>query len=251
MGSLPGLTGRGRDITPVRDTWVAQSVKRPTSAQVMISRFVGLSPMSGSVLTAQSNNGEPLELPRVRVKMLSAPKRDSQGPAPSESYLLTSDRHSEKGLLPSFTFLTLLQRSEQRQNLIVLFQNPSLSPPPQAMGLYIRARICGYEKASLLLLSRGEAAPPRTVTPPFGHQGGKDQEVIKRSVSEAAGKRAPWACLREWELAQPLCWAATSGDGFTVREMTCKPLDASSNGAGAPAHTPGGAFDLHTFHSLM
>ena len=34
--------------------WVAQSVKRPTSAQVMISRFVSSSPASGSVLTAQS-----------------------------------------------------------------------------------------------------------------------------------------------------------------------------------------------------
>ena len=34
--------------------WVAQLVKRPTSAQVMISRFVSSSPMSGSVLTAQS-----------------------------------------------------------------------------------------------------------------------------------------------------------------------------------------------------
>ena len=34
--------------------WVAQSVKRPTSAQVMISQFVGSSPASGSVLTAQS-----------------------------------------------------------------------------------------------------------------------------------------------------------------------------------------------------
>ena len=33
-------------------TWVAQSVKRPTSAQVMISRFVGSSPAPGSVLTA-------------------------------------------------------------------------------------------------------------------------------------------------------------------------------------------------------
>ena len=33
--------------------WVAQSVKHPTSAQV-ISRFVSLSPESGSVLTAQS-----------------------------------------------------------------------------------------------------------------------------------------------------------------------------------------------------
>ena len=34
--------------------WVAQSVKRLTSAQVMISRFVSSSPASGSVLTAQS-----------------------------------------------------------------------------------------------------------------------------------------------------------------------------------------------------
>ena len=32
---------------------VAQSVKRPTWAQVMISQFVGLSPTSKSVLTAQ------------------------------------------------------------------------------------------------------------------------------------------------------------------------------------------------------
>ena len=34
--------------------WVAQSVKRPTSAQVTISRFMSSSPASGSVLTAQS-----------------------------------------------------------------------------------------------------------------------------------------------------------------------------------------------------
>ena len=34
--------------------WVAQSVKHLTSAQVMISRFMGSSPASGSVLTAQS-----------------------------------------------------------------------------------------------------------------------------------------------------------------------------------------------------
>ena len=33
---------------------MAQSVKRPTSAQVMISRFVGSSPASGSVLATQS-----------------------------------------------------------------------------------------------------------------------------------------------------------------------------------------------------
>ena len=37
-----------------RGPWVAQSVKRPTSAQVMISHFMGSSPASGSVLTAQS-----------------------------------------------------------------------------------------------------------------------------------------------------------------------------------------------------
>ena len=34
--------------------WVAQSVKRPISAQVMISWFVRSSPASGSVLIAQS-----------------------------------------------------------------------------------------------------------------------------------------------------------------------------------------------------
>ena len=34
--------------------WVAQLVKRPTSAQVTISQSVGSSPTSGSVLTAQS-----------------------------------------------------------------------------------------------------------------------------------------------------------------------------------------------------
>ena len=33
-------------------SWVARSVKRPTSAQVMSSRFVSLSPTLGSVLTA-------------------------------------------------------------------------------------------------------------------------------------------------------------------------------------------------------
>ena len=37
-----------------RGAWVAQSVKRPTSAQVTISPSVSLSPASGSGLTAQS-----------------------------------------------------------------------------------------------------------------------------------------------------------------------------------------------------
>ena len=34
--------------------WVAESVEHLTSAQVIISQFVGSSPMSGSVLTVQS-----------------------------------------------------------------------------------------------------------------------------------------------------------------------------------------------------
>ena len=38
----------------VGGAWVAQSVKRLTLAQGMISWFMGLSPASGSVLTAQS-----------------------------------------------------------------------------------------------------------------------------------------------------------------------------------------------------
>ena len=49
---------RGVEVTlkrlSLRGAWVAQSVKRPTSAQVMILRFVGSSPALGSVLTAQS-----------------------------------------------------------------------------------------------------------------------------------------------------------------------------------------------------
>ena len=37
-----------------RGAWVAQSVKHLISVQVVISRLVGSSPASGSVLTAQS-----------------------------------------------------------------------------------------------------------------------------------------------------------------------------------------------------
>ena len=40
--------------TTIWGTWVAQSVKHLTSAQVMISQSVSSSPASGSVLTAQS-----------------------------------------------------------------------------------------------------------------------------------------------------------------------------------------------------
>ena len=37
-----------------RGAWVAQSVERLTSVRIMISQFVGSSPVSGSVLTARS-----------------------------------------------------------------------------------------------------------------------------------------------------------------------------------------------------
>ena len=52
-----------------RGTWVAQSVKHPTSAQVMISRFMGLSPTSGSLLSWRS----PLWLLCPCLSSLSAP----------------------------------------------------------------------------------------------------------------------------------------------------------------------------------
>ena len=44
---------RRQEIEPSRGTWVAQSVKHPTSAQVTISQFVSSSPVSGSVLIAK------------------------------------------------------------------------------------------------------------------------------------------------------------------------------------------------------
>ena len=44
-----------RTLKPFSEgAWVAQSAKRPTSAQVMILQFVGSSPVLGSVLTPQS-----------------------------------------------------------------------------------------------------------------------------------------------------------------------------------------------------
>ena len=60
--------------------WVAQSVKRPTSAQVMISRSVSSSPVLGSVLTAQSPEpvsdsvSPPLSAPPVHALSLSVSK---------------------------------------------------------------------------------------------------------------------------------------------------------------------------------
>ena len=50
----PPLTNENLENENSWGAWVAQSVKHLTSAQVMISQFVSSSPMSGSVLTAQS-----------------------------------------------------------------------------------------------------------------------------------------------------------------------------------------------------
>ena len=52
----PGLRHRQSSLSrnPSRGAWGAQWLQRPTSAQVMISRFVSSSPASGSVLTARS-----------------------------------------------------------------------------------------------------------------------------------------------------------------------------------------------------
>ena len=46
--------GLGLEMGQDRGAWVAPLVKHPTLAQVMTSRFVSLSPGSGSVLAAQS-----------------------------------------------------------------------------------------------------------------------------------------------------------------------------------------------------
>ena len=60
-----------------RGAWVARLVRRPTSAQVMISQLVGSGPMSGSVLTAQSlepvsdSVSPPLSVPSQLVFSLS------------------------------------------------------------------------------------------------------------------------------------------------------------------------------------
>ena len=51
---MPSFCWRAGIKLPSWGAWVAQLVKHPTSAQVMILRFVGSSPVSGSALTAWS-----------------------------------------------------------------------------------------------------------------------------------------------------------------------------------------------------
>ena len=70
--SCPVYTNKLLHRNCSRGAWVAQWVKRPTSAQVMISRFVSLSPMMGSVLTAQSPEpaSDPLSPPVSALPLL-------------------------------------------------------------------------------------------------------------------------------------------------------------------------------------
>ena len=75
----------------LRGAWVAQSVERPTSAQVMISRFASSSPVLGSVLTAQS-----LEPASDSVSpSLSAPP-------PLAPFLSTINKHLKKNGAPGW-----------------------------------------------------------------------------------------------------------------------------------------------------
>ena len=52
--SLSLSVSQNKQIKKNRGIWVAQWVKRPTLAQVMISWFVGSNPASDSVMIAQS-----------------------------------------------------------------------------------------------------------------------------------------------------------------------------------------------------
>ena len=67
-------------LSLIRGSWVAQTVRRPTLAQVMISQSVSSSPALGSVLTAQSlepalDSGSPSLCPSpVHALSLSVPK---------------------------------------------------------------------------------------------------------------------------------------------------------------------------------
>ena len=68
--------------------WVAQSVKRPTLAQVMISWFLSWSPVSGSVLTVWS-----LELLRILCLPLSLPHPHSDSVSLSLSLSLSLSKN--------------------------------------------------------------------------------------------------------------------------------------------------------------
>ena len=53
--NMPRETQLNFRSTKFRSTWVAQSVEHLTSAQIIISRFLGSNPMLGSLLSVQSH----------------------------------------------------------------------------------------------------------------------------------------------------------------------------------------------------
>ena len=65
--------------------WVAQSVKPPTSARVIISQLVSSNPANGSVVTAQSlerasdSESPPLSAPSLLILCLSLSKINNRG----------------------------------------------------------------------------------------------------------------------------------------------------------------------------
>ena len=95
--------------------WVAQSLERPTSAQAVISRFVGSSPVSGSVLTARSPEpasdsvSPSLSAPPLLTLCFSLSHKNTQtlknlflslscrGQNPAENNSLPKDPHTKRG----------------------------------------------------------------------------------------------------------------------------------------------------------
>ena len=75
------------ELKQVRGAWVAQSVERQTSAQVVISRLVSSSPASGlSTRWIAKVQTEHCPSAPVSMAMAPAPQRGTQGAAPvSES----------------------------------------------------------------------------------------------------------------------------------------------------------------------
>uniref|UniRef100_A0A8C9M2M8 REST corepressor 1 n=1 Tax=Panthera tigris altaica TaxID=74533 RepID=A0A8C9M2M8_PANTA len=115
-----------------RGAWVAQSVERPTSAQVTISRSVSSSPVSGSVLSAQS-----LE-----------PVSDSVSPSLSDPppfmlYQNGAVNHHLLCLLNYNNFLfyfyqaKLARRSQERDNLGMLVWSPNQNLSEAKLDEYI------------------------------------------------------------------------------------------------------------------
>ena len=116
--------------------WVAQSVKRPTSAWVVISRFVGSSPTSGYVLTARS-----LE-----------PASDSVSPllsAPSPLMLCLSQKYTFKKKKK--------ERKKERKILCSPESSPWHSPPPFCL-LFLSEGLLPPSNMACIIIRSGHGA---------------------------------------------------------------------------------------------